>query len=76
MVAFGVWLVPRTIGAHSGLAKRNGELMSRVRRLTATRVDAVDSAAAANSGGWNATYMTVRRHGWSRWVSPCVLPSG
>ena len=46
MVAFGVWLVPRTIGAHSGLAKRNGELMSRVRRLTATRVDAVDSAAA------------------------------
>ena len=29
MVAFGAWLVPRTIGAHSGLAKRNGELMSR-----------------------------------------------
>jgi signal transduction histidine kinase len=46
MLAFGVWLVPRTIGAHSGLAKRNSELVSRVRRLTATRVDAVDTAAA------------------------------
>jgi signal transduction histidine kinase len=46
MLAFGVWLVPRTIGAHSGLAERNSELVSRVRRLTATRVDAVDTAAA------------------------------
>jgi signal transduction histidine kinase len=45
MLALGVWLVPRTIGAHSGLAKRNTELVSRVRRLTATRVDAVDTAA-------------------------------
>jgi signal transduction histidine kinase len=38
--------VPRTIGAHSALTKRNSELVSRVRRLTATRVDAVDTAAA------------------------------
>ncbi len=46
LLAFGVWLLPRTIGVHSGLATRNRELLSRVRRLTATRVDAVDSAAA------------------------------
>jgi signal transduction histidine kinase len=46
MLAFGAWLVPRTIGQHSGLARRNSELVGRVRRLTATRVDAVDSAAA------------------------------
>jgi signal transduction histidine kinase len=46
MVAFGAWLVPRTIAAHSGLARRNRELLSRVRRLTVTRVDAVDTAAA------------------------------
>jgi signal transduction histidine kinase len=46
MLAFGAWLVPRTIGAHSGLVRRNSELLSRVRRLTATRVDAVDTAAA------------------------------
>jgi signal transduction histidine kinase len=46
LVAFGTWLVPRTIGEHSGLARRNGELLNRVRRLTATRVDAVDTAAA------------------------------
>jgi signal transduction histidine kinase len=46
MLAFGVWLVPRTVGLHSGLASRNSELVSRVRRLTATRVDAVDTAAA------------------------------
>ncbi len=31
---------------HSGLARRNSELVSRVRRLTTTRVDAVDTAAA------------------------------
>ena len=43
MLAFGVWLAPRTIGLHSGLAQRNREL---VRRLTVTRVEAVDSAAA------------------------------
>jgi signal transduction histidine kinase len=46
LLAFGVWLVPRTIGAHSALTKRNSELVSRVRRLTATRVEAVDTAAA------------------------------
>ena len=46
MLAFGAWLVPRTIGLHSGLAERNSELVSRVRRLTVTRVDAVDTAAA------------------------------
>jgi signal transduction histidine kinase len=37
--------VPRTIGVHAGLARRNGELLNRVRRLTVTRVDAVDTAA-------------------------------
>ena len=46
LLAVGVWLVPRTIGVHYALAKRNGELLSRVRRLTATRVDAVDTATA------------------------------
>jgi DNA-binding CsgD family transcriptional regulator len=46
MLAFGAWLVPRTIGVHSGLARRNSELLNRVRRLTITRVDAVDTAAA------------------------------
>jgi signal transduction histidine kinase len=45
MLAFGAWLVPRTIGAHSGLARRNSELLNRVRRLTITRVDALDTAA-------------------------------
>jgi hypothetical protein len=37
LLAFGSWLVPRTIGAHSGLARRNSELLARVRRLTVTR---------------------------------------
>jgi signal transduction histidine kinase len=46
MLAFGAWLVPRTIGVHSRLARRNGDLLNRVRRLTMTRVDAVDTAAA------------------------------
>ena len=45
MLAFGVWLVPRTVGVHTRLARRNTELVGRVRRLTATRVDAVDTAA-------------------------------
>ena len=45
MLAFGAWLVPRTIGVHSGLARRNSELLNRVRRLAITRVDAVDTAA-------------------------------
>jgi signal transduction histidine kinase len=46
MLAFGTWLVPRTVGAHSGLARRNAELVNRVRRLTTTRRHAVDTAAA------------------------------
>jgi signal transduction histidine kinase len=46
ILGFGVWLVPRTIGVHAGLAKRNAALTSRVTRLTETRVTAVDSAAA------------------------------
>jgi signal transduction histidine kinase len=45
LVLFGLWLVPRTIGVHTGLVKRNSELSSRVEKLTATRVDAVDTAA-------------------------------
>jgi signal transduction histidine kinase len=45
MLAFGAWLVPRTIGVRAGLARRNSELLNRVRRLTVTRVDAVDTAA-------------------------------
>ena len=45
LVMFGLWLVPRTIGVHTGLVKRNTELSSRVDRLTATRVEAVDTAA-------------------------------
>jgi signal transduction histidine kinase len=46
MLAFGAWLVPRTVGIHAALARRNSDLLSRVRRLTITRVDAVDTAAA------------------------------
>lgn len=46
MLVFGAWLVPRTIGVHSGLARRNSELLSRVGRLTITRVDALDTATA------------------------------
>jgi hypothetical protein len=45
LLAFGVWLVPRTIGAHSALAERNSELVGRVLRLTATRVDAIRALA-------------------------------
>jgi signal transduction histidine kinase len=45
LVLFGLWLLPRTVGVHTGLVKRNTELSSRVERLTATRVDAVDTAA-------------------------------
>ncbi|HEX4258894.1 MAG TPA: histidine kinase [Streptosporangiaceae bacterium] len=46
MLALGAYLVPRSVGARSGLARRNHELVTRVRRLTMTRVDAVDTAAA------------------------------
>jgi signal transduction histidine kinase len=45
LVLFGLWLVPRTVGVHTGLVKRNSELSYRVEKLTATRVDAVDVAA-------------------------------
>jgi len=46
IMAFGVWLVPRTIGVHAGLVQRNAALTSRVTRLAETRGTAVDSAAA------------------------------
>ncbi len=45
LVLFGLWLIPRTIGVHTGLVRRNSELSSRVEKLTATRVEAVDTAA-------------------------------
>jgi len=45
-LGFGVWLVPRTIGVHSGLVKHNAALAGRVTRLTETRGTAVDTAAA------------------------------
>jgi hypothetical protein len=75
MLAFGAWLVPRTIGVHSGLARRNHELLSRVRRLTITRVDAVDTAAA-ELRRTNGTCMTACRRAWSRWGSHCAPPNG
>jgi len=46
ILGFGVWLVPRTIGMHSGLARRNAALASRVTQLAETRGTAVDTAAA------------------------------
>ena len=46
LLLFGVWLLPRTIGLHTRVMRRNGELASRVSRLTETRVDALDTAAA------------------------------
>ncbi len=46
ILAFGVWLVPRTIGVHAGLVKRNAALADRVTRLAETRGTAVDAAAA------------------------------
>jgi signal transduction histidine kinase len=42
-LAFGLWLVPRTLGARGALI---GRLSSRVQRLSETRLDAVDTAAA------------------------------
>ena len=42
-LAFGLWLVPRTIGARGALV---GRLTRRVQRLSETRTDAVDTAAA------------------------------
>ena len=46
LLLFGGWLVPRTIGMHTRIMRRNGELSRRVRTLTATRVEAIDTAAA------------------------------
>jgi signal transduction histidine kinase len=45
ILGFGGWLVPRTIGVHSGLVRRNAALVSRVTRLTESRGAAVDTAA-------------------------------
>jgi signal transduction histidine kinase len=42
-LAFGLWLVPRTLGVHYLLVSR---LTNRVQRLSETRTDAVDTAAA------------------------------
>jgi signal transduction histidine kinase len=42
-LAFGLWLVPRTLGMHYLLISR---LTNRVQRLSETRTDAVDTAAA------------------------------
>jgi signal transduction histidine kinase len=42
-LAFGLWLVPRTLGRHYLLVSR---LTNRVQRLSETRTDAVDTAAA------------------------------
>jgi signal transduction histidine kinase len=49
LLAFGAWLFPRTIGAHSRAKPANGhevELAGRVQRLTETRGHALDAAAA------------------------------
>jgi signal transduction histidine kinase len=46
LLLFGGWLIPRTIGLHTRIMRRNGELSRRVTTLTATRVDAIDTAAA------------------------------
>jgi signal transduction histidine kinase len=46
ILGFGAWLVPRTIGAHAGLARHNAALASRVARLAESRVTALDGAAA------------------------------
>ena len=48
-LAFGAWLVPRTIGAHARSAFTPGtdlELVGRVQRLTETRTHAVDAATS------------------------------
>jgi signal transduction histidine kinase len=48
LLAFGAWLFPRTIGAHARGKDASGraELAGRVQRLTETRNQAVDAAAA------------------------------
>ncbi len=45
-VAFGLWLVPRTLAPHAQLGVRYAALERRVRRLAQTRTDAVDAAAS------------------------------
>ena len=45
-VAFGLWLVPRTLAPHAQLGTRYAALEGRVRRLAQTRTDAVDAAAS------------------------------
>ena len=42
-LAFGLWLIPRTLGARGAVI---GRLTNRVQRLSETRTDAVDTAAA------------------------------
>jgi signal transduction histidine kinase len=49
IMAFGLWLVPRTVGPHVKALLRlepDAELAGRVEQLTQTRADAVDTAAA------------------------------
>jgi signal transduction histidine kinase len=48
LLAFGAWLFPRTVGVHASGKNTSGqaELAGRVRRLTETRTQAVDAAAA------------------------------
>jgi len=46
LLLFGGWLVPRTIGMHTRIMRRNRELSRRVSTLTATRVEAIDTASA------------------------------
>jgi signal transduction histidine kinase len=49
MLAFGLWLVPRTLIPHARVLLRpepGGDLAGRVEQLTRARADAVDSAAA------------------------------
>jgi len=49
LLALGAWLFPRTLGAHArgtGTAEQAAELTARVQRLTETRDQAVDAAAA------------------------------
>jgi signal transduction histidine kinase len=49
MLAFGLWLVPRTVIPHARVLLRpepGADLAGRVEQLTQTRADAVDSAAA------------------------------
>jgi signal transduction histidine kinase len=49
LIGFGLWLAPRTIGAHMRVllrAEPDAELAGRVEQLTQTRAEAVDSAAA------------------------------